>query len=85
MVIFLYLRTGNTLPFLQKERGIILKATLVGCSWAGVIGASIKRTMMEATSASETSVNFYQTARRKNPEDRHLHTRHRESLKSHQE
>jgi hypothetical protein len=28
--------------------------------------------MMEAASTSETSVNFYQTARCKNPEDRHL-------------
>jgi hypothetical protein len=38
--------------------------------------------MMEAASTSETSVNFYQTARRNNPEDSHLHTRHRENLKS---
>jgi hypothetical protein len=29
---------------------------------------------MEAASASETSVNFYQTTRRYNPEDSHLHT-----------
>jgi hypothetical protein len=34
-------------------------------------------------SASETSVNFYQTTRRKNPEDSHLHTRRHENLKSH--
>jgi hypothetical protein len=39
--------------------------------------------MMEATSTSETSVNFYQTTRRYNPEDSHLHTRRRENLKSH--
>jgi hypothetical protein len=33
---------------------------------------------------SETSVNFYQTTRRNNPEDSlHLHTRRREKLKSH--
>jgi hypothetical protein len=38
--------------------------------------------MMEAESTSETSVNFYQTTRRNSPEDSHLHTRHRESLKS---
>jgi hypothetical protein len=37
--------------------------------------------MMEAACASETSVNFYQTTRRKNPEDSHLHTRRRENLK----
>jgi hypothetical protein len=40
--------------------------------------------MMEAVSTSETSVNFYQTARRNIPEDSHLHTRRRENLKSHQ-
>jgi hypothetical protein len=28
--------------------------------------------MMEAASTSETSVNFYQTTRRYNPEDSHL-------------
>jgi hypothetical protein len=28
--------------------------------------------MMEAASISETLVNFYQTTRRKNPEDSHL-------------
>jgi hypothetical protein len=38
--------------------------------------------MMEAASTSETSVNFYQTTRRYNPEDSHLHTRSRENLKS---
>jgi hypothetical protein len=39
---------------------------------------------MEATSTSETTVNFYQTTRRNNPEDSHRHTRRRENLKSHQ-
>jgi hypothetical protein len=38
--------------------------------------------MMEAVSISETSANFYQTTRRYNPEDSHLHTRRRENLKS---
>jgi hypothetical protein len=38
--------------------------------------------MMEATNISETSVNFYQTTRRNNPEDSHLHARRRENLKS---
>jgi hypothetical protein len=33
--------------------------------------------------ASETSLNFYQTTRRNNPDDIHLHTRRRENLKSH--
>jgi hypothetical protein len=36
--------------------------------------------IMEAVSTSETSVNFYQTARRNIPEDSHPHTRRRENL-----
>jgi hypothetical protein len=39
--------------------------------------------MMEAASTSETSVYFYQTTRRNNPEDTHLHARRRKNLKSH--
>jgi hypothetical protein len=38
--------------------------------------------MMEAASTSETSANFYQTVRRNNPEDSHLHTRRRKNPKS---
>jgi hypothetical protein len=38
--------------------------------------------MMEAERTSETLVNFYQTTRRYNPEDSHLHTHRRENLKS---
>jgi hypothetical protein len=37
--------------------------------------------MMEAARTSETSVNFYQTTRRYNPEDSYLRTHHRENLK----
>jgi hypothetical protein len=36
-----------------------------------------------SSSTPETWVNFYQTTRRNNPEDSHLHTRRRENLKSH--
>jgi hypothetical protein len=43
---------------------------------------SLIAVMMEATSTSETSVNFYQTTRRNNPEDSHLHNRRRENLQS---
>jgi hypothetical protein len=39
--------------------------------------------MMEAANTSETSVNFYETARRNIPEDSHLKTRRRENLKFH--
>jgi hypothetical protein len=38
--------------------------------------------MMEAARASETSVNFYQTTWRKNPEDSHLRTHRRDNFKS---
>jgi hypothetical protein len=38
--------------------------------------------MMEVRSTSETLVNFYQTTWHYNPEDNHLHTCHRENLKS---
>jgi hypothetical protein len=41
--------------------------------------------MMEAASTSETSVNFYQTTWRNNPEDSHIHTRRRENLKSYED
>jgi hypothetical protein len=41
--------------------------------------------MVEAENTSETSVNFYQTTRRNNPEDSHIHVRRRENLKSHPE
>jgi hypothetical protein len=41
--------------------------------------------MTEAAKTSETLVNFYQTTRRNNPEDSHLHTRRGDNLKSHQE
>jgi hypothetical protein len=37
--------------------------------------------MMEAARTSETLLNFYQTTRRYNPEDRHIRTRRRENLK----
>jgi hypothetical protein len=38
--------------------------------------------MMKAARTSETLVNFYQTARRYNPQDSHLRTHCRENLKS---
>jgi hypothetical protein len=51
-----------------------------------VVAASIIRAiialMMEAAGTSETLVNFYQTARRYNPENSHLRTHRRENLKS---
>jgi hypothetical protein len=37
--------------------------------------------MMEAARTSETLVNVYQTTRRYNPENNHLHTHRRENLK----
>jgi hypothetical protein len=40
---------------------------------------------METANTSETSLNFYKTTRRNNPEDNHFHTRRRENLKSYEE
>jgi hypothetical protein len=37
--------------------------------------------LMEVASTSETQVNFYQTTRRNNPEDSHLHIHRRENVK----
>jgi hypothetical protein len=45
--------------------------------------STIRAMMMEAVHTSETSVNLYQTTRRKISEGCHLHTRHLENLKSH--
>jgi hypothetical protein len=59
---------------------------LLGCSAvkSQVHAASIIRDlMMEAARSSEKLVNFYQTTRRYNPEDSHLHTRRRENFKPH--
>jgi hypothetical protein len=39
--------------------------------------------IVEAVSTSGTSINFYETARRRIPEDSHLHIRRFENLKSH--
>jgi hypothetical protein len=49
-----------------------------------VLAASIIG-LKEAANTSETSVNFYQTTRRNNPEDSHLLTRCRENVKSHRD
>jgi hypothetical protein len=49
-----------------------------------VLAESIIGVTMAAASTSETSVNFFQTTQRKNPEDSHLYTRRRENLKSHE-
>jgi hypothetical protein len=38
--------------------------------------------IMEAANTFSKSVNSYETTRRNNPEDGHLHTRHRENLES---
>jgi hypothetical protein len=38
--------------------------------------------MMEAASTSKTSVKFYQTTRRNNPEDSHFQTSRRDNLNS---
>jgi hypothetical protein len=50
---------------------------------AASIIKAIVSVMVGAANTYETSVNFYQTTRRNNPEDSHLHTSRRENLKSH--
>jgi hypothetical protein len=47
-----------------------------------VLATSIIALIMEAARTSETSVNYYQTTQRYNPEDSHLRTHRRENLKS---
>jgi hypothetical protein len=51
-----------------KETYVTEDGCLLGCS--------------AAASTSETSVNFYQTTQRYNPEDSHLRTRRRENLET---
>jgi hypothetical protein len=51
--------------------------SLRACSTSIIIAV-----MMEAERASETSANLYQTTGCYDPEDSHLHTRHRQNLKS---
>jgi hypothetical protein len=56
---------------------------------AEVLASCVIRAIMEAVNTCETSVNFYQTMRRNNPEDSHLlalcclYARRRENIKSH--
>jgi hypothetical protein len=50
---------------------------------SGLLSASTIALMLKPASTSEASVIFYQTTRRNNREDSHLHTRRRENLKSH--
>jgi hypothetical protein len=47
-----------------------------------VLAASTIALMMEAASTSETSINFYYTTRRNNPEDSNLHVHYYFSLHS---
>jgi hypothetical protein len=47
------------------------------------VGLAAIALMMSAARTSDTSVNVYQTTRRNNPEDSHLHIHRRENLKSH--
>jgi hypothetical protein len=42
-----------------------------------IVTDNLTSLMMEAASISETTVNFFQTTRRNNPEDSHLHIRRR--------
>jgi hypothetical protein len=69
---------------LEQERRWLTFGLLHRAFWNKFtdVSEAIALTMVTA-SASETSVNFYESTRRNNPEDSHVHTRHRESLKFH--
>jgi hypothetical protein len=67
----------NFAAYTKHEHLIALKMTAF---WDD---SHIIAVMKKAASTSETSVNFYQTTRRNNPEDSHLHSRRRKNLKSH--
>jgi hypothetical protein len=49
---------------------------------SGIVQMGVQKYDGRQSSTSETLANFYQTTRRNNPEDSHLHTRRRENLKS---
>jgi hypothetical protein len=51
---------------------VVAPCSLVVVDISEMFSASIIALMMEAVSTSETSVKFYQTTRRNNPEDSHL-------------
>jgi hypothetical protein len=72
MAVFWVLAPCSLAEIYRRFRGAWLPAS------SGLIAL-----MIEAVNTSETSVNFYQTTRRNNPEDSHLHTQRRENLKSH--
>jgi hypothetical protein len=71
----LFRTTANFKLLLHLKKDIFWVVAL--CSLA-----MITTLMMEAASTSETSVNFYQTTWRFNPEDSHLHNHHHDKLKS---
>jgi hypothetical protein len=50
--------------------------------WLLAAASAISALMMEAANSSKTSVNFYQSTERNNPEDSHVYTSRYESLKS---
>jgi hypothetical protein len=64
------------------QRDVPITLCLFAVLWVSFARCLLIVLMMEAASASETSVNFYQTTRRNNPEDSHLHISRRENPKS---
>jgi hypothetical protein len=69
-------------PFTKVHGRMFYNSSLQYFGRYNAFAASVIRAMMVAASTSETSVNAYQTTRRYNPEDSHLHTRRRENLRS---
>jgi hypothetical protein len=54
------------------------------CSLVEIGGCSRDLRLPSQARCPETSVSFYQTTRRNNPDDSNLHKIHRENLKYHQ-
>jgi phage-related holin len=48
-------------------------STKMAVFWVIALCSLVEALMMDATKTYETLVNFYQTTRRYNPEDSHLH------------
>jgi hypothetical protein len=71
-----FLTAGHQSPVKQTLHSVRLPQHLTDFTSKTAIAL-----MMEAVNNPETSVNFYQTTRRNNPEDSYRYTRRRENLK----
>jgi hypothetical protein len=80
-VSFNYINTSRELLFTVSKLFTSEDVCRVGCTV--LVKVSWNSLMIEAESASETSVNFYQTTSSYNIVDGHLHSCRRENFRSH--